>query len=288
MSSANAPALISWVNHVDDSTLTNSSTGGTESLTDENVKTRQLGQVFRMDFTGSPEGGTLILDIDMGSNKDIGLICILGHDMAGLGYTITIGTTLGGSQIWDSTVSPDNVFWGGTSWDAQNEIIIPSTVQTGGRYVRISVVVATARTCDIGRVWIDDPFQTRMLTDFSLGVVDRSNIVVTQTAGIFETSRRRVRVLNCNIQGDDEDEIRGAAGDADLQSLVTMDLACGVSQEIIVAPYYTSGTANTANQLNRQRLTVYGRMSNSGPIQWGHKDGAEWAARKRFSVEEAF
>jgi len=287
MSSANAPALISWVNHVDTSTLTNNSTGGTESLTDENIKTKQLNEVFRMDFTGSPEGGTLILDIDMGEAKDIGLIAIMGHDMGGLGYTVDIGTSSGGAEIWTSTTSPDNTFFSGTAWDSPNEIIIPASVQTGGRYIRITVPVSTARTCDIGRIWIDGPWQTRVLTDFSIAIQDKSNVVETQSSSVFESERRRVRVLNCHVQADDEDEIRGASGDSDLQSLLTMDLACGVSQEIIMAPYYTSGDSFTPNQLNRQRFTVYGRMQNSGAIQFSHKSGV-WAARKRFSIKEVF
>ena len=168
-------AIISWSNYVDDSTITNNSALespqlSTEDLTVQNLKTRQIGQVFRQTFsTLTSPNDELVIDFDLGSAKATDLIGILNHNMAGYTYVISFGTSSGASDVGTES----GTMWTGTAYDAPNELIYLATALTA-RYVRLAVAIPAAVSVDIGRVWLDSSWSYKNLMSFNLSVIDRS------------------------------------------------------------------------------------------------------------------
>ena len=272
-------AVISWNNYVDDATIVNKSAlespaKSVQVLTPENLKTRQIGQVFRQTISLTSPLSSIILDFDLGSSKTTDLIGILNHNMQGYAYTISFGTSSGGSQVATET----GTLWTGTAYDAPNDLIYLSTARTA-RYVRLKVVIPAAKTIDIGRVWLDSAWAYKNLFDFSVGTVDRSTKTKSRGGSTYVSPRQILRALNIRAHGSSNDDFYGSSSDALMKSWLTMDMAVGESGEIVVLPMH-------ANQHERQRTGVYGTISRNGPIRVIDKGANGYLSSKEFSVEE--
>ena len=271
-------SVISWASYVDSATITNSSATGSETLTKEAMKTRQLADVFRHTFTSA---GTLLLDFDLGEAKVTDLIGILNHDMQGLTYTLTFGTTLGASDV--GTEGP-NKFWEGTSDDGPHELLYLSTAFTA-RYVRLSVTIPVTaspdagRTVDVGRVWLDSAWSITVSMQFTLGISDTSTVTKTRGGSAYSSDKQVLRKLGCKAIGVTNYDLVGNASDSLLKSFLTLDLAVGVHGAVLILPL-------TDSQINRQRLGVYGHITDSQPISIIDKSGSDYVSEKRFTVEE--
>lgn len=273
-------AVISWNDHVAAATITDSTAEGSAALSKEKLKTRQLGDIYRRDLTGlSPIGGTLLLDFDLGSAKTTNLVGILGHNLGGMGYEVHFGTSLGGAQV--ATEGP-YTFWQGTADDAANELLWLTTARSA-RYVRLEVdLTGQEQVADIGRVWLDDAWEFSLALEFGIGIDDPAGRP-TKSKGqsAYVTARKRARVLDCLARGLTTDDALGNASDPLLQSFLTMDLAVGSSGEIILLP-------SVASQLKRQRMGVYGSISQNTPMRFLDNGEGEFFTEKRFTVEEEF
>ena len=267
-------AIISWSNYVDDSTITNNTslTNSSEDLTVENLKTRQIGQVFRQTFTSTSQ--TLIIDFDLGSAKATDLICILNHNMGGYSYTVDFGTSEGDDSVGTSS----GTFWVGTDYDAPNELIYLTTALTA-RYVRLSVTVPTATNCDIGRVWLDSSWAYSNLMDFNLSVVDRSTKSKSRGGSTYVSDRQKLRRLDVRAHGSSNDDYYGDSSDALMKSFLTMDLAVGQSGEIVCIPMVES-------KHSIQRVGTYGTVSKNDAIRVIDKGNDGYISTKSFTVEE--
>ena len=264
-------AVISWDNYLDDSTIVNSS-DGSEVLTVQNLLTRQLGDIFRQ--TTSTQ---LIVDIDLGSAKLTNLICILNHtNLAGESYTLDFGTSSGGSQVGTET----GTFFTGATSDATNEMIYLTSGHTA-RYVRLTVTISST-TVSIGRIWLDNAWSTTAGMEFSVSVADPSPVTRSRGGSIFISERKRARRVACKGFALTENDFRGTVGDSLYKSYLTMDLAVGTSGEIVFLPL-------TDSQINRNRLGVYGHVSNSQPMKVMDRTTSDGLSiEKRFTVEEDF
>jgi len=266
-------AVISWDNYVDDATVTNSS-AGSEILTENNVKTRQIGQVFRQSVTLTSPLSSIILDFDLGSALATDLICVLNHNMQGYTYTISFGTSPGGSQVGTET----GTFWTGTAYDAPNDLIYLSATKTA-RYVRLAVKIPATKVIDIGRVWLDNAWEYKNAMDFSIGTLDRSTKTKSRGGSTYASSRQILRTLQNRAHGTSNDDLYGSSSDALMRSFLTMDMAVGESGEIVCIPM-------TANQHERQRTGVYGTISRNSPIRVIDKGGSGYISSKEFTIEE--
>lgn len=265
-------AVISWDNYVDDATVTSTGASGTEVLSDQNLKTRQVGDIMRWSFTGA---STLYLSFDLGSAKATNLVCLINHNLAGLAYTINFGTTAGASDVGQET----GTFWnGGTSYDPTNDMLYFSSTYTA-RYVRIAVTITGAMIADVGRVWLDNAWSTNVSMDFSLGPMDRSTKTKSRGGSTYASRRQILRKLDIKAIGKSTTDFIGDASDSDLKSFLTMDLAVGTHGEIVCLPL-------TDSQLNKQRLGVYGTISSNSPIRVISKGSDGFLTEKRFTIEE--
>lgn len=270
-------AVISWDNTLDDATITNGS-DGSESTSIQKLKTRQLGDVYRQSITAAPSpSDEMVVNIDLGTAKATDLICILNHDMAGLAYTINFGTTIGASNVGQET----GTFWTGTSYDATNEMLYLSSAHTA-RWVQLRVLVTSIRTVEIGRIWLDSGWSTTASMEFSVSVTDPSPVTKSRGGSVFISARKRARRLTVKAFGLTENDFRGTVGDADFKSYLTMDLAVGSSGELVFLPL-------TDNQINRNRLGVYGHITNNLPMKVLDKRSSDGLMiEKRFTLEEDF
>ena len=273
-------ALLSWSNYIDSSSITNSSAlespaNSTEDLSLENVKSRQIGKVFRQSFASitSPLD-SLDIDFDLGSAKTTNLIGILNHNMAGYSYVISFGSSSGASDVGTES----GTFWTGSAYDAPNEIIYLTTPLTA-RYVRLAVVIPAAVSVSIGRVWLDNCFDYKNKMDFSLGVMDRSTKSKSRGGSTYVSSRQKLRVLDCTAHGPDNDAFYGDSSDPLFKSFLTMDLAAGNSGEVICCPMVES-------KHSLQRVSVYGVISRNNPIRVLDKGSSGYISSKQFTVEE--
>ncbi len=271
-------SVISWDNYVDDATILNSSAvtsplTSSEVLSVQNLKTRQVGDIFRQNFliAGSPLP-SLIIDFDLGSSKLTDLIAIINHNMQSLAYTIDFGTTSGASDVGTET----GTFWQGTADDPLWEVLYLASGHTA-RYVRITVTITATGTYDIGRVWFDEAWSTNVSMDFSLAVVDRSTKSKSRGGSTYASARQILRQLHIRAFGLKDADFMGTSSDFD--SFLSMDLAVGTHGEMILLPL-------TDTQINRQRLGVYGTIANNQPIRVLDKGSAGYLTEKRFTVEE--
>lgn len=273
-------AIISWENYVDDSTITNNSAlespvNSTEALTVENLKTRQIGKVFRQTFTAitSPLD-ELVIDFDLGSAKATDLIGILNHNMGGYAYTISFGTSSGASDVGQET----GTLWSGTSYDSPNELLYLASAYTA-QYVRIAVAIPAATSVDIGRVWLDSAWSYKNKMDFSLGIIDRSTKTKSRGGSTYVSDRQKLRQLDVRAYGNSNDDFYGDSADSDFKSWLTIDQAVGQSGEVICIPM-------TANQHERQRTGVYGTISKNNPMRVQDKGADGYIFEKQLTVEE--
>lgn len=271
-------AVLSWINHIIESTITNSTAEGSSLTSKEKLKTRQLGDKFRHDLSGlSPQGGTLLLDFDLGSAKTTNLVAILGHNLGGLAYHVKFGTTAGASDVADEGPF---TFWEGTTDDAPNEMKWLTTPRTA-RHVRLEVAVTTDQVADIGAVWLDNAWEPTLSMEFSIGIHDPSQMSVSKGQSAYSTERRRARELGCKFLGLTTDDAIGDPSDADLKSLLQLALAVGNSQPIVLI-------ASVASQIKRQRMGVYGHVQSSQALRFVDKGGEEHFTEQRLTVREEF
>jgi hypothetical protein len=263
-------AVISWDNYVDDSTIVNNS-DGTETLTVQNLKTRQIGDVFRQTFAGA---GNVIVDFDLGSAKATDLICILNHTMAGYTYTISFGTTTGASDVGSET----GTLWTGTAYDTRNEMLYLASAHTA-RYVRVAVAIPGAESIDVGRIWLDSAWGYSSSMDFSIGVIDRGSKTKSRGGDSYTADRQKLRKLDMRAYGLNNDDFYGNSSDPLMKSFLTMDLAVGETGEIVCIPLH-------ANQHEKQRSGVYGTISKNNPIRVKDKATAGYISEKSFTCEE--
>ena len=268
-------AVISWDNYVDDATVTSSSTGATaspitatETISEQKLLTRQIGDVMRWTFTASD---SFWIDFDLGSAKATNLFCVLNHTMQGLAYTVKFGTTQGASDV----ATESGTFAAATSYDANNDML--SFTDHTARWVRLTVTITGALILSIGRIWIDDAWTTNVGMDFNMGVVDRSTKTKSRGGSAYVSSRQKLRKMDVNAIGRTTADFIGTSSDFD--SFLTMDLAVGESGEIVCLPL-------TDSAHNRNRLGIYGTISNNGPIQVKDKGASGYLTTKRFTIEE--
>lgn len=264
-------AVISWENYVDNSTITESSSGD-PILPLDNLKTRQLGDVFRFDTTTTSPSVSLSIDFDLGSAKTTNLICILNHNVAGLGYEIEFSSSPGLGDVGSET----GTLWGGSDYDAPNDMLYFSTAYTA-RYVTINITKPN-KIVDIGRIWMDNAWSTNVGMDFGMGIKDRSTMTKSRGGDTYVDQRQILRTMNVNAIGRTTADFIGTTSDFD--SFLTMDLACGQgSGEIICLPL-------TDSQHNMNRLGIYGTISNNGAIEVRDKGESGFLTTKRFTIEE--
>jgi len=270
-------AILSWDNYVDDSTIVNNSAlespqVSTENLTVQNLKTRQIGKVFKQTFTLTSPLDQLVIDFDLGSAKATDLICILNHNMAGYSYTLSFGTSSGASDVGTET----GTFWTGTTYDATNEMLYLASAHTA-RYVRLAVVIPAAVSVTIGRVWLDSAWSYNNSMDFEMGIIERSTKTKSRGGSTYAASRQILRTQNIRAWGKSDTDFIGLSSDSDFKSFLTMDLAVGQHGEVICLPLH-------ANQHERQRTGVYGVISRNGPISVRDRGSDGLLTEKRFTI----
>lgn len=265
-------AVISWDNYVDDATVTSTGASGTEVISDQKLKNRQVGDIMRWSFTTS---STLYLSFDLGSAKATNMVCVINHTLAGLAYVINFGTTAGASDVGQET----GTFWnGGTTYDPKNDMLHFASTYTA-RYVRIAVTITAAMLADVGRVWMDSAWSTNVSLDFALGTIDRSTKTKSRGGSTYASKRQILRTLDIKAIGRSDTDFIGISSDADLKSFLTMDLAIGQHGEVVCLPL-------TDSQLNKQRFGVYGTISQNNPIRVLDRGASGLLTEKRFTIEE--
>lgn len=280
-------AIISWDNYVDDATITNSTSVTSPLINTEvisfatKLKTRQLGDIGRQNFTTTPSPlQQLILDFNLGSAKSTQLIAILNHNMQGLAYTISFGTSLGDNSVGTET----GTFFNGVSADSPNDFLYFSSAYSA-QFVRIAVVITSATTIDIGRVWMDGATAWAIKPDllsFAIGIQDTSTSAESRGGSFYSTTRKRRRVMQARLHGEDTDTLIGDSTDTDLKSFMTLDMTVGTSGEVIMM-------GDTTNQITKQRLSIYGHISRNEPIQFREKNPTDgYISEKRFTILEDF
>ena len=263
-------AVIRWDNYVDDSTITLGG-GHSEILSRNNLKTRQIGDITRIDTTLNSPLLNLNFRFDLGSAKDTNLVCILNHNMQGLAGFVLFGTTPGGQDVGVEAFT----LWAGSTYDAPNEMLYFSTTYTA-RYVTVQFNTPN-QICDIGRIWFDDAWSYNNLMDFNIGVIDRSTKSKSRGGSTYSSSRQKLRKLDIVARGRSDADFIGTS--ADFDSFLTMDLAVGESGEIVCLPL-------TDTEHNRNRMGVYGTIVNNNPIRVLDKGADGFISEKRFSIEE--
>ncbi|GAG97109.1 unnamed protein product, partial [marine sediment metagenome] len=249
-------SLISWKNYVDDGTIT--TTFGTNILSQNNLKTRQIGDIYRQDLDASPLGTGTHIKVDFGSAKETKIVCALNHNQAGAAYSLRFGTTSGATDVG----SVAGTFAAATSYDANNDMLYLSTPYTARYFTMVITPVVPGGLVDMGRLWIDNGFVPNIGMDFGMGVIDRSTKTKSRGGSTYSAPRQILRKLDVNAIGRSTADFIGTS--ADFDSLLTMDLACGVSSEIVVLPM-------TDSQHNLNRMGVYGTISSNGPIHVQNK-----------------
>ena len=271
-------ALISYVNLADDATLTNSS-DGTEVLTDENVKVRQLGKVFRQALSAASPLQSVILDFDLGSAQSISYVGIFGHNVPAGTYAVGLGTSSGASDV----ASASGTLWQGVADDPKQQHVILSATYSA-RYVRVTLTPTIAQDVDIGRIWIDAPWSPKVGIEFQHDVMDDSDTVrsIGQSAYSFRRPRYRMNTLHFNNLT--EQEALGSSTNPATRSAHHMDMTVGISSPVVCIPETGGGDASQVIH----KLGIYGAISRSTPIEvMESKDGSGgWRYRKRFSVIE--
>ena len=124
---------------------------------------------------------------------------------------------------------------------------------------------------------MDDAWDYNNLMDFNMGVVDRSTKTKSRGGSTYSSARQKLRRLDIVARGKTTADFIGTSSDFD--SFLTMDLAVGESGEIVCLPL-------TDTEHNRNRVGVYGTISNNNPIKIMDKGADGFISEKRFSIEE--
>ena len=222
-------ALISWDNYVDDSTVSWdwSSTespkvdDGTQVLSAQKLKTRQIGDIARFNSSGP---GTWLLYFDLGSSKPVNFVGVLNHTAAGLNGAVRFSDIASAGF----EVGLENfTYQSATSYDAKNEMLYFSTPYTA-RYITVTITT-TGGNLDVGRVWIDSAFSTNVSMDFSMGIVDRSTKTKSRGGSTYASKRQILRKMDVSAIGKSTADFIGTS--SNLDSLLTME---GYHQILII------------------------------------------------------
>ncbi len=270
-------SLISYVNYIDDSTITNNS-DGSEVLTDENVKVRQLGKVFRQSLTLTSPLESVILDFDLDSAQSISYVGILGHNISSGTYSVSLGTSLGASDV----ATASGTLWQGVADDPkQQHVILPATYSA--RYVRVALTPADGKSVEIGRVWVDDPWSPAVGIDFSHTVQDVSVSNRSIGGSKYTYSKPRFRQMNVKLLHMSEADALGSSSDNTTRSAHHMDMTAGTSSSMVIIPETTG--ADPAQVIHK--LGFYGSIKTSTAINLvPAKSGSGWVYDKSFQFEE--
>jgi len=259
-------ALISYENLADDATITNSS-DGSNVLAVTRVQERQIGKVFRQTLTSASPLQSVKLDFDLGASKSISYVGIFGHSITDGTYAVDLGTSSGASDV----ASASGALWQGVADDPKNQHVIFNEAHSA-RFVRITLTptLATASPlptldCDVGRIWIDDPWTPKVGISFEHTVVDPS--ATERSIGQSAYSWRKPRYRTCRIDFRylTEAEALGSSSSASVRSAHHMDMTVGTPVKCI----HCGSDRAVKNGSNRMRCNSCGKSFNRGakPIQ---------------------
>lgn len=278
-------AIISHINHADTATITNGV--GTVARALDGMKTPFLRGLARSAGSGTGPGlNTIIFYVDLGSAKSVSTIGCIGvnaDEASGGDAQMLVNASLiayNGDEIlngaegnWDTEWG---LPWGQACW-------LHAETPWSIRYLTIRLDISRPAGqfyCDVRRLWIGGGiFLTEGIdTNWSLEVLDASEVTVTQRGGFFANEFERRRRLTGSVMGRDSSEILGTS-DAAIGTFHAL-AAAGRSREVVVTP---RSNADTGEKRARHAQTVYGAFSNWSPAidQAGNIWGIE-----SFAVDE--
>lgn len=273
--------VLSWTNYADDATLTDSTNTqspvpGAGVLAIDNVKTRQLSDVYRYNFTGA---GTVIIDIDHGAGKTPAITLIGLLNMKGVNtpdYTVSFGTSAGASDVGQET----GTLWTRRDWETHNYFIYIST-RYAARYMRIEVDVALAGNFDLGRLWLDDAWiDPDFSMDFTVNINDPSPLVKSTGGTVYSSARSLQRSIDCRVYGVTDADFVGDGQLVD-PSLLVMHMVAGTSGEVVCLPLVDT-------EIHIRRLGTYGHIKSNQGIRVLDKGANGHIVENRFTIEEDF
>ena len=272
-------SLFGYNNLGDAGTITNNS-DGSNVLPATNVQTRQVGRVFRQTLSATSPLSDVTLDFDLAAAKSISYVGIIGHNIPAGTYTVSLGSSSGGSQVYTTT----GTLWQGVTDDQkQQHVILPATYSA--RYVRVVLKPTVAQTVDVGRIWIDNPWQPDVSIEFDHEVLDESESTRSVGMAVHSYERPRVRVNRITFPKLTEQQALGDSADSTVKNCHAMDITVGTHSPIICIPVTTGQDDNTQVI---HKFGIYGSIRRSTPImaQAAKDSSGGWLYRKSFEVQE--
>lgn len=279
-------AIISHINLADSATITNHTGAVIRNLSQ--MQTPFLRGLYRSTGSGSGPGlSTVIFDVDLGSAKSIKTIGAIGlnaDEASGGDAQMLVSLSLvsaggdevlsGGDGNWDSEWG---VPFGQACW------LHADAAPWSARYVRIRLDVsrpAGSFYVDCRRLWIGDGlFVSEGLdNEWTLEVLDASEVSITQRGGFFAQEFERRRRLTGGLSGREVADILGTSS-ASIGALNSLAYA-GRSREVVVTP---RSNAETGEKRARHIQTVYGAFSSWSPIR---DQAGNIFALESFAVDE--
>jgi hypothetical protein len=265
-----------------------------------NLQTRQLSDVCKM-WPVSSGSGAHRITCDFGSVRDIRLVALFGIDKV---------DPTGGWQIVQVEYSRDGINWLSADVDIVDDagvpdlptcavfvprrngldITPPSThgkVGIRARYVRVApgwVSTEPSGWRVIGRLWIGDALvlDNGIDDNWTLGVVERGELDVTDGGQAYEEKRDRTRTLGVSLSDMDTATAFGFSdSDADADDAMSvqgMQIEAGCTGEVVVIPRATDSA------LWVRRLGIYGHIDASQVPEIRKQAGAYYATN--FTVVE--
>ncbi len=265
-------ALISYRNRIDTATLSASNVLAGYPLT--NLQTRQLAKVCRLDSLGDPT-----ITIDLGAAMRTDVIAALGTNAASaatgntaISWATSPGgpwTTISGPTANDAAVP-----------DLPRSIIVSHGVDAPVRYWRFKPQwsrVGGAAYFEIGRLWLGPAIMVPegCASDWGMGFLDRGTLDASGGWQMFEDARPRVPRLRMRFEVETElayGYTEGATSSTDVPCFQDMQMAAGVTGEVIAAP-------RASSLLWLRHAGIYGHVES--PFEITHLAG------QRFGVEFA-
>ena len=272
-------SLFGYTNLGDSATITNNS-DGSNVLPPENVQTRQVGRVFRQTLSATSPLSEVILDFDLASAMSISYVGIIGHNISAGAYTVSLGSSLGGAQVYTTS----GTLWQGVTDDQKQQHVLLGATYSA-RFVRVLLRPTTAQSVDIGLVWIDNPWQPDVSIEFEHEVLDESESTRSVGMAAHSYERPRVRVNRITFPKLTEEQAIGDSSDNTVKNCHAMDMTVGTHSPIICIPVTTGQYDNTQVI---HKFGIYGSIRRSSPIiALAAKDSVGgWLYRKSFEVQE--
>jgi hypothetical protein len=283
-----ANCMIGYPNRIDASTLSGGS--WTAGLPQVNLQNRIIGQVAR---TTDATAASSIINIDLGSSKNIRLLSLRNHNISVTGqYRVrgsddntfaTSAIDTGTLDVWP-VVYPfgtseweDDSFWSGQYTAEQiagytTELVVILSASTVARYWRIEITDTTnaAGYIQAGRVFIGPAWQpiVNMIYGASIGWTTQTQMQRSLGGSKYFQRRNPYRVETFTLDYMTED--------IGMSNAFEIDRRAGIDGEIL----WVHDPADTVHALRRQFLATLQQLS---PIQFPVTS----ATQKAYAIEEA-